>query len=157
MDNTNLLQAIEHMLDNKLDDKLGAFKGEMNARFDSMQGEIRTLQSDVSTMKGDISTLKSDVSTLKTDVSTLRDDMDSRFDSVQNDISTMQGDISTLKSDVNGTRVLIEMDVHKRISLLYEGHSLLNKKLDRLDDLTEKVEDIQSTVSVLKYMVVNQN
>ena len=91
------------------------------------------------------------------------DKVDARLDNMQDDITGMKGDIGTLKSDmsdVKGRVVKIELRqeniVDKSIKLLVEGHGDIVKKLRGLDDLTERVEDIQHTVDVLKDITVKE-
>lgn len=52
--------------------------------------------------------------------------------------------------------VKLENDVEKRLSLLGEGQQMVVEKIHQLDKLTEKVEDIQNTVEVLKYLSVKE-
>lgn len=84
--------------------------------------------------------LQQDMSGLKTDVSELKADM-----------VEVKADVSNLKTDVLRISVIQENEVLPRIQLLAEGHSGLVQRLDELADLPEKVDDIQETVSVLKY------
>lgn len=45
---------------------------------------------------------------------------------------------------------------NRDIQLLLEGMQGVNEKFQRLDDLEEKVDDIQTTVSVLKALTIKK-
>ena len=53
-------------------------------------------------------------------------------------------------------KFMIENVTNKNIQLLIEGQQGMNEKFQRLDDLEDKVEDIQTTVSVLKALTVKK-
>ena len=53
-------------------------------------------------------------------------------------------------------RFLIENVTNRNIQLLMEGMAGVNEKFQRLDELEERVEDIQTTVSVLKALTVKK-
>ena len=95
------------------------------------QGQAR-LTEDVSGLKGDVSGLKDDVSGLKGDVSSLADD------------------VSALKDDVSAIKVKIENVIEKNIQILAEGHAVLNRKLDYVIPIVEKLEE---DVDVIKLAV----
>ena len=68
------------------------------------------------------------------------------------DMDEMRTDMDEIKERVTKIQVIQENMVLPRIQLLAEGHSGLVDRLERLDELPEQVEDIQSTVSVLKHV-----
>lgn len=88
-------------------------------------------------IKDDISELKTDISGLKTDVSSLK----AGQAKLENDIDFISG------------QVVIMENVHgNKLDALFDGYSLLNEKLDdhtvRLDRIEEKVDRLESTVSI---------
>ena len=74
--------------------------------------------------------------------------LDSKLDSK---LEPIKSDLSVVKDRVLKLEITMENQVLPGIALLAEGQVSLSNRLERLDDLPEKVEDIQSTVSVLKY------
>jgi hypothetical protein len=64
----------------------------------------------------------------------------------------IRGDIGEIKARVLRIELMQENQILPRIGLIAEGHVNLSKRLDQLEELHEKVDDIQNTVSVLKYV-----
>ena len=85
---------------------------------------------------------------MQTDISDMRADISD----MQTSITDMQTDIAEVKDRVTRMEVVQENILSPNIQLLAEGHSVLVFKLDRLEDLPDQVEDIQSSVSVLKHV-----
>jgi len=100
----------------------------INERLDGMQTDIADMRTDITDMRTDI-----------TDVRT--------------DITDMRTDITEIQADLARVAVTQENDVLPRIQLLYEGQSELAAGLNKLKDVPAQIEDIQNTVSVLKYAV----
>lgn len=63
-------------------------------------------------------------------------------------------ELQPLQDEVTSIKVTQENVTNKNIQLLMEGQKGMNDKFKRLDDLEEKVEDIQVAVSVLKALRV---
>jgi len=80
------------------------------------------------------------------------DRSDSRFDKMENEMNSR---FDALQGEINGVRVIIEMDVNKRIDLLYEGHVDIVNRLGRLEYLPEKVDNILTTLSIHDYAIRN--
>ena len=59
-------------------------------------------------------------------------------------------ELQPIQNEVTSIKVTQENVTNKNIQLLMEGQKGMNDKFKRLDDLEEKVEDIQVAVSVLK-------
>ena len=66
----------------------------------------------------------------------------------------MDGRITSLDGEMTKMRIGLENVTNKNIQLLLEGQAGMNDKFRRLDELEEKVEDIQITVSVLKALTL---
>lgn len=63
-------------------------------------------------------------------------------------------ELQPIQNEVTSIKVTQENITNKNIQLLMEGQKGMNDKFKRLDDLEEKVEDIQVAVSVLKALRV---
>ena len=63
-------------------------------------------------------------------------------------------ELQPIQNEVTSIKVTQENVTNKNIQLLMEGKKGMNDKFKRLDDLEEKVEDIQVAVSVLKALRV---
>lgn len=63
-------------------------------------------------------------------------------------------ELQPIQNEVTSIKVTQENVTNKNIQLLMEGQKGMNDKFKRLDDLEEKVEDIQVAVSVLKALLV---
>ena len=92
------------------------------------------LESSLNPIRADIQGLKTDIQGLKTDVQGLKTDM------------------TEVKHRVTKIELTQENVVLPRLQLLAEGHSGLARRMDCLEELPEQVEDIQTTVSVLKHV-----
>ena len=71
-------------------------------------------------------------------------------------LEPIRADLSEVKQRVTKIEVVQENTIAKQINLLVEGHGDIVKKLRGLDVLTEKVDDIQDTVEVLKRLTVKK-
>lgn len=63
-------------------------------------------------------------------------------------------ELQPIQNEVTSIKVTQENVTNKNIQLLMEGQKGMNDKFKRLDDLEEKVEDIQVAVSILKALRV---
>ena len=73
------------------------------------------------------------------------------MESLKKDTSTLHDDLESLKKDV--IRIPV---IEKNTQLVMESVQGTNEKFRRLDELEEKVDDIQTTVSVLKALTVKK-
>jgi len=122
---------------------------------------LENIQTDVSEIKTDVAELKVRMTNVEADVSELKSDVAElkvRMTNVEADVAGLKSDVAGLKADVarldaglTEVRIIQENEVLPKINLLAEGHSGLVQRLDDLADLPEKVDDIQNTVSILKY------
>lgn len=71
-------------------------------------------------------------------------------------LDTLQAGQEALQREVLEMKLIQENITNKNIQLLMEGMTGVNEKFQRLDELEEKVEDIQITVSVLKALTVKK-
>lgn len=68
----------------------------------------------------------------------------------------VQSEVEPLKRDIADIKLYQENVTNRDIQLLLEGMQGVNEKFQRLDDLEEKVDDIQTTVSVLKALTIKK-
>ena len=66
----------------------------------------------------------------------------------------VHAELQPIQDEVTSIKVIQENVTNKNIQLLMEVQKGMNDKFKRLDDLEEKVEDIQVAVSVLKALRV---
>jgi len=106
-------------------------------------GELidQKLDNKLTPMQADIQGLKVDMQGLKTDMS-----------EVKERVASIEVTQEEVKQRVTKIEVTQENVVLPRIQLLAEGHSGLADRLDRLEELPEQIEDIQTTVSVLNHV-----
>ena len=124
------LQSIGELMDGKLSAALEP----INVRLDKVDTRLDGMQDDLSGVKSDLSAVKSDLSAVKSD------------------LSGVKSDLSDVKQRVTRIEITQENTVAKQIGLLAEGHIGIVDKLHSLDTLAETVEDIQTTVDVLKHI-----
>ena len=95
----------------------------------------------------------------KEDLQAIGQMMDSKLEPLKTDMQEVKSDLQNVKSDLQEvkervTRIELTQEnvILPRIQLLAEGHNGIVDRLERLDELPDQVEDIQSTVSVLKHV-----
>ena len=71
--------------------------------------------------------------------------------SMQSDIQDLKSDMTEVKDRVLKIEIVQENRIVPHIQLISEGFGGMVDRLDRLDELPDRVEDIQNTVSVMKY------
>jgi hypothetical protein len=103
-----------------------------DARFDGVHSQNETVQSRTGTR-----------------FDTLQAHADSRFDAVQRSAKALDDKIDAVD---RGLRVIIDSDVNKRINAVYETCKNLTDEIARVADLSDKVDNIQATVDVLKHV-----
>ncbi|MBO5034552.1 MAG: hypothetical protein J6C43_02965 [Oscillospiraceae bacterium] len=89
---------------------------------------------------------------MQTQMDGMQTQMDTRFAKVESQMDGMRTDISDLKSDVSSIRVLVDIDIEKKLNILAEGHQTLLETLapkDRVDALEEEVSTLKSVVRLL--------
>ncbi len=142
MADNEILQAIQAMRD-----ELVSLRSEMQGSMQEIRKDNAALHNDMEALKKDTSTLHNDMEALKKDTSTLHNDLEA----LKKDTSTLHDDLESLKKDV--IRIPV---IEKNTQLVMESVQGTNEKFRRLDELEEKVDDIQTTVSVLKALTVKK-
>ena len=108
MTNTELLQAISDLLDEKLEAKLQPMRADMQA----MKGEVQVMKADMQDLKGEVQVMKADMQDLKPDIQDLQDE------------------VHELQRKVAGIGMRIENCTDKNVQLLAENFIELTKKLN---------------------------
>ncbi|MBP3520838.1 MAG: hypothetical protein J6J87_05805 [Oscillospiraceae bacterium] len=96
--------------------------------------------------------LQTQMDGMQTQMDGMQTQMDTRFAKVESQMDGMRTDISDLKSDVSSIRVLVDIDIEKKLNILAEGHQTLLETLapkDRVDALEEEVSTLKSVVRLL--------
>lgn len=75
--------------------------------------------------------------------------MDSKLEPINKRLDAMDQRFTKIE-------IILENDVKKSLNLLAEGHHDTVEKLKQLDTLTEKVDEIQDTVDVLKVLTIKK-
>lgn len=86
---------------------------------------------------------------LKTTTQAADDKLDDR-------LSKMDGRLSTIDKRLTKVELTQENEVAKKISLLIEAQKETHQRVRQLDELHDQVDDIQTTVSVLKALTVKK-
>lgn len=110
------------------------------------------LEKNLEPIKTDLQEVKQRMTNVEADLHEVKQRV-TRVEAAQ---ETMQADLQEVKQRVTKVEATQETIVMRNIKLLAEGHGDVVRKLEQLDTLTEKVEDIQDTVTVLKYITVKK-
>ena len=71
-------------------------------------------------------------------------------------LEPIKQDLAEIKQRTTKIEVTLETDIAKRLDALAEGQQSMNEKFRKLDDVAERVEDIQITVNAME-AVTKQN
>ena len=71
-------------------------------------------------------------------------------------LEPIKQDLAEIKQRTTKIEVTLENDIAKRLDPLAEGQQSMNEKFRKLDDVAERVEDIQITVNAME-AVTKQN
>ena len=82
----------------------------------------------------------------------LEQKLEEKLAPIKADISGLKTDMAEVKERVTKIEITQENVVLPSLRLLAEGHQGVIDRLDRLERLPDKIDDIQATVSVLKYV-----
>lgn len=82
--------------------------------------------------------------------------MQAMIEPIKKDLSEIKERTSRIEERTTKTEILLENNIEKRLNLLGEGQQMVIEKFHHLDALTEKVEDIQTTVEVLRAITVKK-
>lgn len=106
---------------------------------------LTQMQSDMTRMQSDMTKMQADITGIQTDMT-----------GVKADIAKMQADMSDMKEQLDRvderslrTAILLENEVDRKLSLLYEGHGILRETLAPID----RVEKLEDDVALLKDVV----
>ena len=111
---------------------------DLQAISELMDGKLRPIDSRLDTLQEDISGLKTDVSDLKTDVSGLKTDM------------------VEVKDRLLGIELVQENQILPHFRLLAEGHTGIVERLGQLDELRDRVEDLNIETKAIKLAVIGR-
>ena len=75
---------------------------------------------------------------------------------IKADVSVIKSDLAEVKQRTTKIEVTLENDIAKRLKTLGEGQDGVNEKFTLLDEVAERVEDIQITVNAME-AVTKQN
>ena len=79
--------------------------------------------------------------------------IDSKLEPIRGDLSGVRSKLEDVEQRVIKVELIQENAVAKQIQLLAESHIGIVEKLRGLDDLNEKVEDMQDAIFALKEVV----
>ena len=113
-------------------------KDDLLAIGELMDNKLEPINDRLDVMQGDINILKEDVAVLKEDVGVLKED-----------VISLKSEMVEVKNRVTGIEIQLENKVYPYLQTLSEGQDALNAKISRLEDLPEKVNDLQMTTENL--------
>ena len=123
----------------RLERKFDLFVEYVQARFESIEGEIAELRAEVGTLRAEVGTLRAEVGTLRAEVGTLR------------------GEVRELRNELNvfrvETREKLE-NVGQRLTLLERSHITMTGDIN---DLRAGVEDLRLKLSEIGTTVLGTN
>ena len=78
--------------------------------------------------------------------------------SMQSDIKSMSKRMDTMEDDLQSVKADVAQipDIRRDINLILEGQTGVNEKFQKLDEVADRVEDIQNTVNAME-AVTKQN
>ena len=82
--------------------------------------------------------------------------IEERTSRIEERTSRIEERTSRIEERTTKTEILLENNIEKRLNLLGEGQQMVLEKFHQLDALNEKVDDIQTTVEVLKSITVKK-
>ena len=75
---------------------------------------------------------------------------------MKQELEPIKEDLQDLKQRMTKLEITQENVTNKKLDLLFEGQQDTLRKFRQLDELNEKVDDIQTTVEVLKVLTVKK-
>ena len=82
--------------------------------------------------------------------------LDAKLAPINERLARIEEHTDRIEERTTKTEIILENDIHKQLKLLGEGQQMVIEKFHQLDALTEKVDDIQTTVEVLKALSVKK-
>ena len=120
-----------------------------------------SMQQDMKTMKQDMNSMFATQNSMQQDINSMKQDMNSMFEtqsgmkqdmnSMKQDMNSMKQDIANVQKEVTKINVKIENEIDRAISILCEGHEILNRKLDENISMENRVEVLEHKVSAIEY------
>ena len=123
-------------------------KEDLQAIGQMMDSKLEPLKVDMQGVKSDLQEVKSGLQETKAGLQEAKVDIQE----IKLGLQEAKADIQEIKERVTRIEITQENVILPRIQLLSEGHSGIVDRLERLDELPDQVEDIQTTVSVLKHV-----
>ena len=102
-------------------------------------------------MQTNMTQMQTDIAQMQTNMTQMQTTLDQHTELFHK----MDARITKVEDETRATRILIEQDIDKKLSLLAEGHGLLVEKLDsmapksRVDALEEQVDLLKHAVRML--------
>lgn len=144
MDNNELLQMILHELQD--------LKTTTQAADDKLNERLSTIEAAQESMDGQLSKMDERLSTIEA----AQESVDGRLSKIEATQESMDGRLSTIDERLTKVELTQENEVAKKISLLIEAQKETHQRVRQLDELHDQVDDIQTTVSVLKALTVKK-
>lgn len=99
-------------------------------------------------LRGDVTQIKGDVTQLRSEVT----DLEGRVTQMEGAMSAMNTRLDKLDDKVTDVRLLVDIDIEKKLNLLAEGQQVLLETMTpktKTEELEEKYNFLQSIVAVL--------
>ena len=85
------------------------------------------------------------------------DSLENKFDGLENKVDGLEAKVDRLDEKVTRIDVTMENEIGPNIKLLAEGQEVINQKLDRLDDVPERLENLEIKVDAISPVVRNHS
>ena len=152
-------EKILKILSEMQDDLQGikAEQQEMKADLQDVKAEQQEMKVDLQGMKAEQQEMKADLQGMKAEQQEMKADLQSVKAEQQGmkaeQLSTNQR-LDRIEQEVRKTSIIIENEIQPNIKLLAEGHGGIIQRLDKIEDKVSEIDDIKSTVAVLKLISV---
>jgi len=83
-----------------------------------------------------------------------QDKMQATQDKMQEDLDTVKTTQDKMEKDLTRVRGILEVEVDLKLRALFDGHAMLNDKLERLDEIEKKLEEVSVQVDVIRPTVM---
>ncbi len=110
-------------------------------------------------MKAMIEPIQKNIADIKERTSRIEEhtnQIEERTNRIEEHTNQIEERTSRIEERTIRTEMILENDIRRELNLLGEGQQVVIEKFRQLDKLTEKVEDIQNTVEVLKAITVKK-
>ena len=139
------------------EEKILKILSEMQADFQEMKAEQQEMKADLQEMKVDFQEMKAEQQEMKSDLVEVKAEQQGmKVDLLgvkEAQLSTNQR-LDRIEQEVRKTSIIIENEIQPNIKLLAEGHSGVIQRLDKIEEKVSEIDDIKSTVAVLKLISV---